>query len=523
MSRSLRKLVEEPFGPYADCDILTADLLCLEDLQLECRGKPTGLTECEPCQPEYHKGPLKHGDIEVRFRGVLEIENFAWLTHDAREVLQNDLRSISPYHTLQSLYGKNGTMTGGSGIKVLVQGTKAMAALFLSSKLVPNGLILFSKDRNRCYEVSSMCIETYELSRVVYMVALDKKMRRSKNLAATDVPLRTPDWFVQLYKSYLANDATQVARTRRIMPPSSDSDTMPGTQDRLRNGRKRTLPHISTAEVMSLLTSQAEWLVSNQRKRIRDRFFNVDVWTEWLPSVKQARREAAQNGVTWGGFNPDEPDDGSGRSGEAEDINVPRPRRRVTKRKRPVGPPLQSGSAKKRYARQRYPSSDDMEDAYGRIYDPDFSPPSTPAASSSEESLPSQASTPTDPALLAHIPSALMEPPPLPTSYVWVCPLHHCSYRIDLKRLTNENGKGLLEHDKQRLSAGGWNLNEPWVHDCFLQMVSVHYRWHEEQLGIETTWEGNRPKLLWKNPERHTTQHRPRRKKPQPAMIKQED
>ncbi|EMD42061.1 hypothetical protein CERSUDRAFT_120898, partial [Gelatoporia subvermispora B] len=535
-SRTLRALLADPFGPYVDSDILSdkckttqSQVLRLNGLIFECEGKATGLTEFEPDQPESRNHPANRRRAEIRFRGILQIDKLAWLTPRGREALQKDLRKravarsqagnrlgITSSLQLESLYSGAGDLR----VKVWVQATKALTAQYLTSKYALDGLMLFSKDRNRSYQIVSMLPEIYEMSRkflsryealnfLKEMVALDKKMQTSKNQSVTATPQRTPDWFVRLYRSYLANEIN--VRTRRIIPPDSDSDTMLGGEGKLRRPRKRTLPHISTAELMSLIASHAEWLVANQTKRRRDRYIDVDVWKEWLAVVKRTRQEAAQYGVTWGLFDPEEDvaaDNGSDYDSDQERASVPR--RRSSRRKQQAG--SATGPAPKNATRTRsslfapmsrpaqIPSDDDYE--AGHIFDPDFSPPSTSDASFSD-SLPSRSSTPTDPALLGQYPTALMQPPALPASFIWACPLHLCTYRLDLTNPSNENLRGLLPHDKQRLVAGGWKLSDSWVDDCFLRMVSLHYEKHEEEMGIRTTWQGNQPKLEWKDPRNH--------------------
>ncbi|KZT02701.1 uncharacterized protein LAESUDRAFT_815129 [Laetiporus sulphureus 93-53] len=535
---SLRVLLEEPFGPYMDSDVLTEacksvpkSVLCLDLLMLECRGKPIGLTQCELSQPEFDKERVTGNDA-VRFRGTLRISQLRWLTAKAIKQLNNDIRNRdvslhlnerssrlpdkSP--TLEDIYAN----ASGFKIKIVIQGVKNMSAVYLMNKMVPNGLYMksFFPLRNRDYEVRSMEAITYHhsrkyLARYRALHVLEELIKIDRSLASSggDSPASpferlTPEWFCALYKEHMAKSAPP--RVRRKVYDSDDSDIEPDTGGRMKAGREHVLRHVPEAEIYSLLAAHAEWILDQEKQRMR-KTLDIEVWTAWVRKARGARLAAQKEGVRWGKWDDVDRDDGS--DGDAYDEVPPErlPQRRKTKPKSGLSSRRQ-GNLTAAGSHPQVPLGNegvDVEnlDASTLVhYDSDFSPPSTPPASpsSSEASLPSRSSTPYNPEIIALIPAALYHRPMLPsTDFTWICPIDDCYYEIQLLDLTDENCKGLVADDTRRLKTHKWHLREEWVQSCFYRMVSVHFEEHLTNLGITMIRENNMPKFVWMNPARH--------------------
>ncbi|GBE77954.1 hypothetical protein SCP_0108360 [Sparassis crispa] len=530
-------LLDQPFGPYRDGDILTetcksvpTGVLELENVMLECGGEPIGLTECEPCQPEYAVSRIRA--YGVRFRGVLKVKKLTWLTPWARKVLEDDVRNRDVQSrissggvarstlTLDNIYARRLT------IKVVVQGVKNMPAIYLFSKLVPNGLLLTSRDRNRQYEVKTMDVSTYKPSRLhlhryrtlkvmQQLIKLDKQTN-TDDPDGTPVIERTVFWFADLYLKHMAYAAS--ASKQRFVYTSSDSDIEPDTNGQLKEGRQRTLRHLPRAEVLSLLATHAEWILADHSKR-KKKYLNQDAWAEWVVDVRRGRREARNADVRWGVMDDAQlPATLTPEGSDADEDDIPAmPRRR--------------GKAKKQKKQTQTPSSRTLSTASGsrstthhdvsrygkntsinapnpttlRTYDSDFSPESTPPASpsSSSASLPSRPSTPPNPEIMALLPIEFMYPPLLPLHFRWVCPAADCRYMINLLDMSDENCKALSDEDVRKMKAGGWVIRDRWVRRCFKTMVSAHYDDHLDQMGIVMWQEKKQWKIGWKKPQHH--------------------
>ncbi|KAI0932185.1 hypothetical protein AcW1_000626 [Taiwanofungus camphoratus] len=519
------------------------------------------LTECEPDQLEYDRARINAH--EVRFRGVLDIKSLTWLTPEYQKKIEHELRrrdiatrirnggkSRSSGLTLSGIYGegpvhKRRNLT----VKVVIQGVKNMTAVYLicklcrscysytsmriscgpcAAKLVPNGLQLLSKDRDRLYEVVSMDMATYVPSRVYLaryrmlsimqdLVGIDARTTSSNGESCTPVDMRTPEWFADLYRTHMAQSAS--ARRRRILHASSDSEIEPDTRGRLKAGHEHILPHVPHAHILSLLATHAEWILAEQRKRQSPRrLIDVDIWERWITKVRKARKEAARNGIQWG--IRDEAQLASIDS-DADDDEAPvkAPTRKKGKTKRKKQPRSRMSSSRSTTLVGPSRSDDDMslhrpDPTTLRTYDPDFSPVSTPPASpsSSSASLPSRPSTPPDPAIKALIPSAIMHKPLLTsTDFSWVCPVPHCHYEIDLMNPSEPNCRGLLQEDVKKLRSGNWGLRKKWLRRCFQAMVSTHYEDHLSELGIEFLRDEKNWKGVWKKPQHHPQWPPPRR------------
>ncbi|KAI0655097.1 hypothetical protein C8Q70DRAFT_443807 [Cubamyces menziesii] len=552
---TLRELVEEPFGPYLEEEALTAacknttskNVLALRRVLLECGGKVTGLDECEPTQPDYDRD--RFSDTPVRFRGVLEIRSLSWLTEGALAAIEQELRSRdvsarmarggqgnASTISLKSMYDS----ASGSQIKIKVeiQGVKHLPAVYLASVHVSDGLLIVSgKTEFRRYTVESLHIHTFKRSRLYLaryrllnvmtnLLCLDAG---SNHHSANTTPLskRTPDWFVDLYMTHMAQHGA-ARRYRPVHDSDVDSDIEPDKRGRMRDGREHTLRHVSRAEVYSLFAAHAEWVVQEVAAVRMNKWLDVDLWKRWLVDIRRVRRLAARKGVKWGVSDGVEVSLDSV-SGELPLVTLPKPKKgkkthqtRVQTRnssrastssstRRSTNSPALNAPAPASapvpapaYA-YRAPSPM-FDDTMLRTYDSDFSTTSTPpgSPSSSSSGLPdSRPVSPIDPDIVALIPSEFYVPPQVSATFQWACSVQECGYIIDLLHLTEENlaTEDITENEKRRLKSKSWNIREDWVREAFGYMVDKHLLQHLDEWGIRLEMQGRRFKAVWKHPQ----------------------
>ncbi|KAI8995646.1 hypothetical protein BD414DRAFT_248441 [Trametes punicea] len=556
---SLRELIEEPFGPYLEEQVLTAacksttvkNPLTLRRLILECGNKYTGLSECEPCQPDFD--PDRFGDTPIRFRGVLEIQSLSWLTDDAIKAIEQELRARdirarvangaqaakSSSLSLKRMYEPTpGFQSGQLKIKVEIQGIKHLPAVYLISTYVPNGLMIVSKAQDRRYAVETIHIYTYRRS-ALYLSRY-RVMQVLKDLLALDagsnhftanktpLPARTPDWFVNLYLTHMAH-AGRARCHRPVYDSEGDSDIEPNSLGRLRRGREHILRHVSRAELYSHFAMHAEWLIQQVANMRMNKWIDVDVWKAWLFDVRRIRKEAARAGQRWGTWegvevpvHDDSSDDilprplGVSRKGKRSQrggsstrqssrasglaSSSARSTRQSSRASGAATPPARSTNSPALAGFHYYrPPSPMVDDTMLRTYDPDFSPASTPpgSPSSSSSGLPSRPVSPVDPALAARIPSEFFVPPQVTATFQWVCPVRGCGYLIDLLHLTEENleTEDITEEEKRRLKDKSWNIREDWVREAFGYMVDKHLARHLDEWDIKLEMQGRRVRL----------------------------
>ncbi|KAI0335253.1 hypothetical protein GY45DRAFT_1366832 [Cubamyces sp. BRFM 1775] len=564
---TLRELVEEPFGPYLEADVLTAacknttskNVLALRRLLLECGGKVTGhvflhvltsliqslhrvnrLDECEPTQPEYDAD--RFSDTPVRFRGILEIQSLSWLTEDAYATIEQELRArdvnarkarggqgSASVISLKSMY--DSTNGGQVKIKVEIQGVKHLPAVYLSSVFAPDGLLIVSgrTESYRRFTVESLHIHTFKRSRLYLaryrlynvmtnLLCLDAGLNHHQS-NKTPLSKRTPDWFIDLYMTHMAQHGA-TRRHRPVHDSDSDSDIEPHSGGRMRDAREHTLRHVSRAEVYSLFATHAEWVVQEVAALRMHKWLDVDLWKRWLVDIRRIRRLAAREGVQWGVSDGVEVSLGS-IDEEIPPVAPPKPKKgkkthqtRVQTRnssrastssstRRSTNSPALNAPAPAPAYRAPSPMFDDT---MLRTYDSDFSTASTPpgSPSSSSSGLPdSRPASPVDPDIVALIPSEFYVPPQVSATFQWACPVQECGYLIDLLHLTEENlaTEDVTEDEKRRLKGRRWNIREDWVREAFGYMVDKHLLKHLDEWGIRLEMQGRRFKAVWKHPQ----------------------
>ncbi|OJT15824.1 hypothetical protein TRAPUB_3422 [Trametes pubescens] len=543
---SLSELLETPFGPFLEQDVLTTSCrgttknnpVSLHLVTLSCGGVITGLNECESTQPDYDWD--RFSDTPIIFRGTLEIQSLSWLQPKAIDRIEQALqerdvaarsapgvRASASNLSLKRIYAPAPGFTGAQlKLKVRIEGVKHMPAVYLNANHVPDGLMLTSKEHDRKYAVESLHIHTYKRSDLyLARFRLHRTLRDLLKLDGecnhhadntTPMHLRTPAWFVDLYMKYMAQ-AGEARHWRPVFDADLDPDV--GPNGRMRANREHILRHVSRAEVYSLFAAHAEWLVQDAELK-RSQWLNLDAWRAWVGDINRTRKLAAQEGISWGvapGVEvsleeaEDEEDLSSRlRSRIAQQGKKTRQRRAprrnasrttgsgaTTSTTRSADPPSHSPS------RMRTPSPA-IDDTYLRTYDPDFSPVSTPPGSPSSASsigLPSRPASPIDPNLAALIPSAYFHPPQPTPTLKWVCEIDGCGYLIDLLRLTDANldlaGELITPDERMRLKGKSWTIRETWARDAFGYMVSAHREEHLEKWGFKVIVEGKEAKLVY--------------------------
>jgi hypothetical protein len=146
-------------------------------------------------------------------------------------------------------------------------------------------------------------------------------------------------------------------------------------------------------------------------------------------------------------------------------------------------------------ATNNIPLEDDVV-AYGiadYIYDPEFSEPSTPPASDSDDTN----DIPPDPDIMSRIHPCFREPPILPgVDFKWKCPVEECAYVIDMLNLSDLNTRCLRNEDIRALrEKRGWSsMQEDLPESAFYKMVSNHWEDHLTISGVK--WVRKRTRMV---------------------------
>ncbi|KAI0669878.1 hypothetical protein C8Q78DRAFT_1038233 [Trametes maxima] len=563
---SWSQILEKPFGPFLEEEALTSacksttllHVLSLRKVLLECGGEITGLDECERCQPGFDK--KRFTDQPVRFRGILEIRHLSWLTKEAVDAIEREIHARATRNlsangsstatmgglSLEKLYMSTPGFHGGQRrVKVEIQGTKHMPAVYLYSQFGPRELVINSKAQVRRYTVKSLHIYTFQLSQLYLsryrmmrtlqdLLQLDANTNHWEN-NTTPMSERTPAWFVDLYLKHMA----QLGAARKYRPAhdsDGDSDIEPRKGGAMKSSREHTLRHVSRAEVYSLFAMHAEWIVTQVSNILRNKWLAVDAWRSWTFDVRRTRRAAAQAGLSWGVLPGVEvsPDDSDSDNPPPLPTTKPKKKRKVAQRGGPVR--HTSGTSSSATASTPHAGHDgpyrrelSVDDTMLRTYDPDFSPESTPPGtpSSSSSGALSRASSPVNPDIAALIPSSFFQPPQVTATYRWVCT--ECSYMIDLLHLTEDDltVDEISEEERRKLRGQSWSVRDPWVREAFGYMVDKHLHRHLlDDYGVKIEMQGKSVKVSLTHPpvtHLHSGQLRMVRKDNRRPAIKLED
>ncbi|KDQ61582.1 hypothetical protein JAAARDRAFT_190322 [Jaapia argillacea MUCL 33604] len=472
-----------PFGPYLEQDLLSevckstpTEVLKLECLMMEQQGRPTGLTETESLNPDNRR--------PSRIRGILTIHYLSWLSVSGRKRLEADVRKRDCTEggrhesglTLQSIYGdaKGRRHVSGMKIRVIVQGEQALPALFLTSDLAQEGLVLTTKDRFRKYEVVSMDVETYIRSELYldryHLLNVMKTISR-KSIPATPLQERTIDYFVNGYIDHCA--PLPSAASQRLIYRSDDEDGQKGHLIRPRMLRK---PHRS--EVLACFDIHSEWILEEHRLRRRDRIVDLEIWGNFVARVKEARKQAP----FWASEDryavKDDSTDGEESSVKpvAPNSRRPVPTKKKTKQKNMV--PLRPATASRAGT-----STSVVRHPHDHLYNSEFSESSTPPASPYSSDT-SGRSSPVDRQILAELPLWGRSPPPLYADFKWYCP-EGCGYILDLRNPTDNNlaclGPGAILY----LRSKDWVLTDPKLIRLYYAIVHNHWFDHVKMKGLD--------------------------------------
>lgn len=518
----IEELLRKPFGPYRDEEVLSAECqskpgktLKLNSFQLAYNDEIIGLDESEQ--------PLGTGEVDTRhyrFRGILSIHSPAWLSQvgvkrvEAELNLRANTRSMregerpTPTITIEGLFNrKTGYLgrtpvPGGNELKlelrVKIQGFKNFPALYMTSKLVPDGLFWHSKDRNRAYEVATMDVYTFQLSENFFwryrLLALMKKI-----VAGVQTPRekRTPEWFVSQYLERFAHPASD--EHERLIYDSTDSDII--DVDEGKTSLPRHPRRIHRRDILGLFAAQSEWFVTDNEVK-REQIFPFKPWNAFRKEVRKVRWQAARNNVVWGWpigheHQPDLESNPDSEEGDDEDDEDSEDTRNVVERNPIIGKTNETVRRKidRAKTRQTPPSgrhvnepsssssSDELDPARAHAYMSDFSRESSSTASeSSDESVDERL-----PEFGELIPRQLSQVPELPgPDNRWWCPVPDCGHMVDLQHLTRDDIKALSATTVFYLMEKKWRSirEDERAKKCFFEMVSKHYEDHFADLGL---------------------------------------
>ncbi|KAG1899242.1 uncharacterized protein F5891DRAFT_1147463 [Suillus fuscotomentosus] len=515
-----RKIVEEllrpPFGPYRDEEVLSTEceskagkILVLKSFQLAYNDEIIGLDESEQ--------PLGTGEVDTRqfrFRGILGIRSLVWLSQvgvkrvEAELNLRANTRSMCAGErppntiTLEELFNRKNKFLGGPPedgeleLRLQIQGFRNFPALYMTSKLLPDGLLWHSKDRNRTYEVATMDVYTFQLSEnFFWRYRLLALMTKIVGEGRTPLEKRTPEWFVSQYLERFAHPASD--EHERLIYDSTDSDVDEGRTQLPRHPRR-----IHRRDILGLFAAQSEWFVTDNEVK-RKRIFPFRPWNAFRKEVRKARWQAARNNVIWGWpigrqNQPDLASEPGSEEGDDEDDEDDEDTRNMVERNPVIGKANEIVRRKidKAKTRRTLPSarrdneagsssssSDELDPARAHAYMSDFSRESSSTASdSSDESV--------DERLLDFgelIPRQLSQVPALPgPDNRWWCPVPECGHMVDLQRLTRDDIKALSATTVFYLMEKKWRSirEDERAKKCFFEMVSKHYEDHFTDLGL---------------------------------------
>ncbi|KAI0296196.1 hypothetical protein BC826DRAFT_246526 [Russula brevipes] len=498
-------LLRQPFGPYLEetilsdkCKFVPSKRLLLNDFQLAYNDEPTGFDRTEfdgdytPVNVK-HLAPIPSGS-RVLFRGTLLIHSLSHLSEKGLQYLNHDFRmrikrsamngvlSAGKYASLdvESIFSlrakqKNNSEDQKHGIHVLVQGYMHSTASFLRSDLAPNGLLIHTanaaKNRFRNYQIVSMDVETYKLSRTFLFRHHTLKAMRDILKTADPGMLSqkcTPLWCLEQYLlhcAYPPHSRWQRSNFLRDVESSDEGSSKhwghpsvhppPDAQTH----RPRYLRTVHRNEVWSVFASHSEWILSivEKHKDLKGKV-NAQLWRIFLLQVPQLRGSSTYYDETnekWGLRDEQEANQIgkatkpriSSYSTSKAILQSTTPRNQKSKKKdvstKPVIQAVIPPTHGFRASSSMTPITiSQAEDQYENVYDSDFtqgspSPTLCHATPCFSSTVHAHSPSSFDPSLFALIPSEMYVPPILPADMLWHCPVGGgtCSYFINLCNL----------------------------------------------------------------------------------------
>ncbi|KAF7363793.1 hypothetical protein MSAN_01037200 [Mycena sanguinolenta] len=456
----IKQLIEEPFGPYPDHIILSSsgipqgkNLPRLRRLRLRQNNKIIGLDTCE------HLVPPTKSSNPVSCFGVLVIESLAWLSDTGRILLAKELnkrdenwagarskqnsKSAAPNQalTLEGVYGKKPAR--GSKISVWINFEKESPASFMAADDHPESLLLSSKAGHRFYEIVYRLVAL--IKEIVDKYKLPEKTAEVENFV---------NGYLLIHKEKAWSHATIFAEENEEQPV------------------KPRLRHISHAEVREGFAAHSGWLLAFYLLSPKCPI-DVGRWCEFIAKVRIAKK--APKSGTWSQTYEDDEIWASDDEGSPSSI---------AKTLAKFGGPAEGWEKKLRRAitRQASPPWSSQGNALTNntrraalTYDPDFSEPSTPGCSDSEDdSAPPQIFHP----ILLH----MARPPTLrPGRFIWDCPVPKCEFSLNLLEF-KQTGRDEGVPEAVVRNRQFENFQDEQLQTFLYQRVSDHYT--VDHLGI---------------------------------------
>lgn len=144
------------------------------------------------------------------------------------------------------------------------------------------------------YRLSHLYLSRYRSLRVLQDVV---KYDSEHSDGPTPQELRNPKWFAAVYFRMLRHALQDESAAIHLSSDSEQSDSEDEFDTRpVRPNVRRPLHHHTCAEILVLFAKHAEWLVEDQRRRRKgQRYFDLDVWQNWVFTVRNARHRAHGN------------------------------------------------------------------------------------------------------------------------------------------------------------------------------------------------------------------------------------
>ncbi|XP_006458049.1 hypothetical protein AGABI2DRAFT_115068 [Agaricus bisporus var. bisporus H97] len=525
-ANSLRKLLEDPFGPYPDYRILNPEWPrksgsvprpVLTSVHMKCGGRSIGLDETELLKEAPSSSRIAQHNVETF--GVLEIEKLNWLTETGKRWLEQDLRKRdddfktagkASQLSLETVYGDG--VNSGSTISVWLKFDKILSATYMTLDEDPTLLVLQAADRNRSFCIGTLDVEVYHLSRNF----LERyRMRRviHELIDGSNSPIedRDIDWLVE---KYLTQEVAMDKHFRIIYNPNL-SNAQYNKRGDLRLSEPRHTRTIHTSQIREMFARQAEWILADQVVSLSPnaRYLNIKRWYKFVREVRKARRMARGHGKRWGEpWNRDlygiwavqRQIDWTKFGGTQEDWkrllknarNNPAPRFQARDKSQPTPKPWLPPTTRQQVSlaeplTQRFqlqgssrplpPPPPPPAEPVDFQYDSDFSEASTDPETSEQES-----DLEHDPKLAREMPWYYSVPPTLEsTQHTWRCPFCN-NYQLDLLKPEEDELEILPVRYADLLRLRQWTtVTDPDVVTAFGHLVNNHYKQHLAEVMVQ--------------------------------------
>ncbi|KDQ26472.1 hypothetical protein PLEOSDRAFT_1113083 [Pleurotus ostreatus PC15] len=514
MGAKIHTLIEKPFGPYPQYQILADKWLpsstkipTLTDVFLYANDRVIGLDDTEVLYPPPASVPHP-AKSDIQWYGVLTVDNLKWLSDQGRAWLEADLQKrdidlhinkASSGLTLDALYGSK--KDEGLKIRVYLQGEKHASITYFVDNVHPTKMILTSRlyrpatrptdAIQRRYIVESLDIDMIPTSR--NFLARYQLLASMEHIVSTDPSpppraLRDIEYWIS---GYLRCRPAIEQHRRYIFAPPDDADDADDRDDDPNHDPNpgeptspRYLRHLHRCTVAGMFAAQAEWMLAQQlgpppERRIVD----LRVWYAFCAEVRHIRSKVPESGG-WGrpyGYKEKDADNGKTlKEFIQKKFFVPDSR---IKR-------LEKACKKSSTLPTRTPTPEPEDTrpspvALQHHYDSDFT---DNLPSSSEASDPDSTSITSIPmADLASVPAfCFTRPSLLAGTFFWKCPGHGCDFRLDLMHPDKSSATIDPRHIAWLKNPQSWrNTAEPRLRERFDAIVSAHYLQHIRAVDLD--------------------------------------